>query len=512
MKKILLSLGSILSAAALVAGGTGAFLHDSGTSTGNTFATGVIDLKIDNESYVTDEWGKLVYSSSTSWALSTLAGKLFFDFDDLKPGDIGEDTISLHVNDNNAWACMFVRITGTPENGQNDPELLSDATLGANDGELEEYLNFVFWADDGDNVFEKGEKIWKRGLAKDIFDGKYWTLADSSGNIWDGQGPVRGGTTKYIGKSWCFGSVTDVPVAQDGKGKTGTNGPLARGTGFRCDGKDVGNIVQSDGITADVGFSVAQSRGNGDYLCSGGDRPKEGSISGAKFHDKNKNGKKDSGEPTLSGWTIGISSGGATTTTVTGTIGTYSFDGLAAGDYLVCESDRAGWVQTYPTPKCWKVTLAVGEQATGKDFGNWKKPTDYGYCSPGYWKQERHSGNCVGYSPDKQFSQVFENAFPGKTLRQVLESGGGGLDALGRATVAALYNAGKLESPYSQREVIAMFNGAYPGTNSSYEKLAEKFTLPENCSIDDENEHDKSYGDRDDERVRSDGSPHYEKR
>src|SRR5437762_1858903 len=118
MKKILLSVGSILFAGALLAGGTGAFLADTETSTGNTFASGVIDLKVDNESYVTSDSGALVFSSSTSWALSTLPGKLFFNFLDLKPGDVGEDTISLHVNNNNAWACMAINITSTPENGQ----------------------------------------------------------------------------------------------------------------------------------------------------------------------------------------------------------------------------------------------------------------------------------------------------------------------------------------------------------------------------------------------------------
>ncbi len=269
MKKILLSLGSIVFAGAILAGGTGAFLSDSGTSTGNTFASGVVDLKVDNESYFTDAWGKLAFSSSTSWSLSNLAGKLFFNFNDVKPGDIGEDTISLHVNNNNAWACMNINMTGTPENGQNEPEALVDPTIGTNDGELQNYLNFTFWADDGDNVYEKGEKIFKQGLSKDIFNGSQWALADSAANIWDGSGPIPGDTTKYIGKAWCFGDLVPNPVNQDNKGKTGTNGPLVRGTGFSCNGASIGNIVQSDGIKADVSFSVEQSRNNGAFLCGG---------------------------------------------------------------------------------------------------------------------------------------------------------------------------------------------------------------------------------------------------
>ena len=104
MKKILLSIGSILFAGAILAGATSAFVMDTETSTGNTFASGVIDLTVDNESYFTDENGKLVFSPSTSWDLSGLSGKLFFNFLDIKPGDIGEDTISLHVNNNNTWA------------------------------------------------------------------------------------------------------------------------------------------------------------------------------------------------------------------------------------------------------------------------------------------------------------------------------------------------------------------------------------------------------------------------
>jgi hypothetical protein len=286
MKKILLSMGSILFAGALLAGGTGAFMGETQTSTGNTFASGIIDLKIDNESYVTDDNGSLVFSPDTSWSLSPLAGKLFFNFPDIKPGDIGEDTISLHIGTNNAWACMNIKITATPENGQTGPEDLVDPTGADNKGELQKYLYFAFWADDGDNVYEKGEKIFKKGKARDIFDGENWTLADSKTNIWqkngwkhDGEGncgdwdykkksePIFGNSVRYIGKVWCFGELKENPVNQDGKGKTGNNGPLARRTGFICKGNKVGNIVQSDGMKVDVSFSAIQSRSNSSFLC-----------------------------------------------------------------------------------------------------------------------------------------------------------------------------------------------------------------------------------------------------
>ena len=76
MKKIILSITSIIFAGAIVAGGTFATYTNKNSSTGNTFATGIIDLKVDNESYVTNDDGILVYSPTTSWGLSQLDGKL----------------------------------------------------------------------------------------------------------------------------------------------------------------------------------------------------------------------------------------------------------------------------------------------------------------------------------------------------------------------------------------------------------------------------------------------------
>src|SRR3989338_7821301 len=129
MKKIITSLGVIIAAAALVVGATTAFLSDTETSSGNTFAAGAIDLKIDNESYYNG-----VLNELTSWTLADLPnGKLFFNFLDLKPDDEGEDTISLHVNDNDAYLCMDVVLTSNDDNFSNKQEL--DA------GDLQEDIN-----------------------------------------------------------------------------------------------------------------------------------------------------------------------------------------------------------------------------------------------------------------------------------------------------------------------------------------------------------------------------------
>ena len=89
MKKNLIRLTTIGAVAALAIVATGAFFSDTETSTGNTFVAGAIDLKVDNTSYVTSTVsGELVKSPNTSWQLDDLDGHLFFDFHDLKPGDI----------------------------------------------------------------------------------------------------------------------------------------------------------------------------------------------------------------------------------------------------------------------------------------------------------------------------------------------------------------------------------------------------------------------------------------
>jgi hypothetical protein len=63
-------------------------------------------------------------------------------------------------------------------------------------------------------------------------------------------------------------------------------------------------------------------------------------------------------------------------------------------------------------------------------------------CTPGYWKQPNHFDSWPApYTPTTLFDTVFADAFPGLTLLDVLNLEGGGLNALGRHTVAALLNS-----------------------------------------------------------------------
>lgn len=264
--RFLLSFASIVFVSALVIGATIAFFGDTETSENNLLEAGAVDLKIDNTSYY-----NLQPNPDTTWELDDLNDQLFFDFDDLKPGDVGEDTISLHAQ-NDCWLCMQLTLTDNSDNTCTEPELLDDnncAEPGANLGELAQNLNFIFWADDGDNVFEQDENVIKQGNAQQVLDGEIIPLADNNTNIWTGNAgdPMLGGfngdqeIVSYIGKVWCFGNLTPAPVAP------GDNNPTLV-TGIECDGTQLDNATQTDKILADIKFTAVQARNNPNFVCA----------------------------------------------------------------------------------------------------------------------------------------------------------------------------------------------------------------------------------------------------
>ena len=300
MKKILLSLSMIAVVAIIAVGATGAFFSDTETSTGNTFAAGAIDLGVDNHSYYNG-----VLNDGTTWRVDydidpllgdnpdttnvvetdyvIEAGRQFFNFDDLKPGDWGEDTISLHVKNNDSYLCADVTLTSDEDNDQTEPEI-DDGDLIANngpqndDGELADSINFYWWADDGDNVYEtcqdtagglngcKDETLLPAGSLGnlDVGDTATVALADSDENIWgDPNFALPGDSVRFVAKAWCFGDNEMEPYAQDGGNQQ--SGPDDRP--IKCDGAGENNMTQTDSLTADISFRAVQSRNNADFQC-----------------------------------------------------------------------------------------------------------------------------------------------------------------------------------------------------------------------------------------------------
>lgn len=257
MKKILLSLGMITVVSIAAIGTTGAFFSDTETSTGNTFTAGAIDLKVDNTQHYNgnvcalNSDGHYVWSGNApypvpgsdctgkTWVLKDLAPTVdkFFDFGDIKPGDNGEDTISLHVTNNDAYVCAKVSNLTNFENGQTEPEALVDSTTGVNDGELQSTMLWKVWRDDGgadhqgiagDNIWQPSEQVLTEGHpANGVLP-----LYDST----TGTGPLVASSTAYLGVSWSLPATS-------------------------------GNETQTDSMTGDISFDVVQSRNNADFRC-----------------------------------------------------------------------------------------------------------------------------------------------------------------------------------------------------------------------------------------------------
>ncbi|MBI2626728.1 MAG: hypothetical protein HYW77_00580 [Parcubacteria group bacterium] len=270
-KKILLSSVVVVAAAAVVVGATTAFFSDTETSTGNTFTAGAIDLQIDNDSYYSALDG--LVSSGTSWIQKDLEdGDWFFNFSDLKPGDWGEDTISLHVNNNDAYACVDVRLDSNDDVSSTEPEL-EDGDVHVDDnpeGELANRVNFIWWVDDGDNVWEDDEQLLPAGPLGNLNVGQVATVAlaePNNGGIFGGA--LTGNQTYYIGKAWCFGGFNedwlDDPPAQD-DGEDADRSPITHPV--VCDGSGEDNQTQTDSLSATISFYAEQARNNDGFECS----------------------------------------------------------------------------------------------------------------------------------------------------------------------------------------------------------------------------------------------------
>src|SRR3989344_4268242 len=324
MKKIILSLSVIAAVAAVVVGATTAFFSDTETSTSNTFTAGSIDLKVDSEchyynyvggnagpnedGYVDVGCGEFTPDGSNEpvavghWTENDLENGVhkFFSFADIKPGDKGEDTISLHVYDNDAWGKISMDLGGSLDNTCTEPEGKAENAPGCDDdGELLGAMldGFEMWLDQGstpgfqntdangepidavpdddnpetleDTGIQKpdpteGDNVWQN------YEGRTWSLSSElelSGVLTNAYNtPVEDGDS-------CADLADDEEVNADGHNDYGVCNGLAE------DGRMVGsttyylglawelplstgNAVQTDSLSGDISFSVVQHRNN----------------------------------------------------------------------------------------------------------------------------------------------------------------------------------------------------------------------------------------------------------
>lgn len=99
-------------------------------------------------------------------------------------------------------------------------------------------------------------------------------------------------------------------------------------------------------------------------------------ISGAKYHDQNGSGQRDSGEVGLLGWTVYLDTNNdaeldtGEPSTITDSEGNYRFENLDIKDYVVRELFQPTWFQVSPRSNQLDVRTLSGQIADSKDFGN----------------------------------------------------------------------------------------------------------------------------------------------
>ncbi len=275
-----MSMAMLVAVGALVSGATGAWFSDTEKSSGNTFAAGAIDLKVDSECHyngmVCEENGywngnEDLGECTCTWLAKDLGeGDLFFNFNDIKPGDQGENTISLHVNGNDAWGRMVVDNVISSDETCVEPELEAEPNCGNdNGGELGENLKFYAWLDQGsvpgfqgDLDATEGDNIWNCNDPSDP------TKCDEPLLIEEG---TLDGPETYEFKE-ALSSVYDTycyPYGYDCEGLTADGHMVGDttyyfGLAWKTDGATMGNEAQTDSLKADISFETVQYRNNPD--------------------------------------------------------------------------------------------------------------------------------------------------------------------------------------------------------------------------------------------------------
>jgi hypothetical protein len=331
----------------------------------------------------------------------------------------------------------------------------------------------------GDFVFLDNDCDGRQGAGDTGIGGVTVILKDASGNVL--ATAVTDGNGHYEFTGLCAGDyLVEVDLGTLGMGLVPTLSHVGDPAGDSNASPAAVTLAGDDAsdLTIDFGFKVT------------------GSIGDRVWRDLDCDGVQDAGEPGINGVRVELRSADGSllfASTVTSGDGSYSFDGLdsgacqPAGGYLVVvdttSAALAGLVSGFDldggADSRTRVVLGAGMRRTDVDFGFCPEPPGGGEgCTPGYWKQCQHFDSWPApYTPRTQFSAVFENAFPGKTLLQVLKQGGGGINALGRHTVAALLNGASSGVDYdlTAAEVISRFNAVFPGSVADYESLKNFF-------------------------------------
>jgi predicted ribosomally synthesized peptide with SipW-like signal peptide len=215
-RRVLAGLGAVGIASAGAGLGTSAFFSDEEEFVNNTLQAGTLDLKLDYKAtylggpgrldavkamgypdaealgdgrYLLDQapspadmqaWEDLVQGEQFDFCspeadqyLVNGDGIPIFTLEDVKPGDSGEVTVSIHICDNPGYLRMVGDLTENSENGQTEPEADAEGVDTDGIGELADALQVCVWYDeDCDNVYEPtgedGQQELEVALVSDV--------------------------------------------------------------------------------------------------------------------------------------------------------------------------------------------------------------------------------------------------------------------------------------------------------------------------------------------------------
>ncbi|WP_281193556.1 SipW-dependent-type signal peptide-containing protein [Halorubrum sp. F4] len=254
-RNALIGLGTVGAASAGAGLGTSAYFSDEESFEDNTLEAGELDLFVD---YWTDANSEAIAGGTTGSGQNDGGVSAQYVLNDVKPGDSGKLVFCPKVVDNPAW--LWAGSTGFTqyENGLTEPEEDVDGTggnPGEGNGELADNIQVtVAYCEPADGLDGEPQSPDDFETVRELNNPDDYTLADllvelQTGYLLDGYEEDDG--------DWVPTDDGAYPASPDSETQTGPclcidwNVPTT-----------VGNVIQSDSVEFDIGFTAQQSRHN----------------------------------------------------------------------------------------------------------------------------------------------------------------------------------------------------------------------------------------------------------
>jgi predicted ribosomally synthesized peptide with SipW-like signal peptide len=282
-RNALIGLGTVGAASAGAGLGTSAYFSDEESFEDNTLEAGELDLFVD---YWTSANTEAIDGGTTGSDQNDGGVSAQYVLNDVKPGDSGKLVFCPKVVDNPAW--LWAGSTGFTqyENGLTEPEGDVDDTggdPGAGNGELADNIQVtVAYCEPSDDLDGEPQSPDDFETVRELNNPEDYTLADlllelQTGYLLDGLEEDDG--------DWVPTDDGAYPASPDSDTQTGPclcidwNVPTA-----------VGNVIQSDSVEFDIGFTAQQSRHNDDP-----DNPYVDATASADYHNPSGHGNPTNG-------------------------------------------------------------------------------------------------------------------------------------------------------------------------------------------------------------------------